>query len=90
MNELKKILDETLFLSEKVANVHWSSHLELIEIFEIFKKITDEESDKEEIIEKIKKLSNNFEIPEDACKTYTKLMQNFLELNNIICIKGQM
>lgn len=80
MNNIKNLLEETLFLSEKVANVHWETHFELIEIFEVFKKINDDKSNKEEIFEKIKKLSDNFKIPEDACKSYTKLMQNFLEL----------
>jgi len=68
-----KEIDELLFFAAKVADVHGPEHSEFIEVNEIVKSLDFTKLDNFKI-EELKKLTNNFEIPEWACNAQTRLL----------------
>ena len=69
----KEELKEMKFFADKVATVHWSIHSEFIEVNKIVKDI-EINNVKKENLTKLKKLTNNYVVPEWACKAQTTLL----------------
>lgn len=76
----KEELKELKFFADKVATVHWPSHSEFIEINEIVKNIVDNTVE-EENLRILRELTNNYVIPEWACKAQTRLMNLLKKLD---------
>ena len=68
---------ELKFFWDKVATVHGQSHSEFIEVNEIIQTIEGEDLSKEKSL-RLRELTNNYVIPEWACKAQTILL-NLLE-----------
>lgn len=72
-NELEFDIKELDLLMLKVSKVHEKKHHELIEINDIYSKLKDSIINKNNeearyYMNKIKTLSNNFELPNDYCQ----------------------
>lgn len=78
IKELNKILPV-------VIRVHGPYHGELNKVGELYTAITSDEKSKEEqlaLAAELKKVSNNFEVPADACPTFGKaykLLKDLIE-----------
>jgi len=80
MLDLKEF-EELKFFANKVAEVHWPKHGEFIEINEIVKNI-DENNIENFDFSELRKLSNNYNIPEWACRAQTTLLNLLKKLDN--------
>lgn len=86
---LVKEIHEISPLTQKVASVHGFGHPELIGISDsveqlISDNVTDVINDEkvDELIERIRNYSNNYELPADACTSYTHLFQKLQKLDS--------
>ena len=74
--ELIKELDKILPV---VARVHGDNHPELQQVVTCYEAIKENPS--KEGFEKLREVTQNYKIPEDACPTYTKAYQNLAALD---------
>ena len=70
-------LKELMFFADKVATVHGPDHWEYITVNEIVKDIEGKDVVNEDLNE-LKNLTNNYVVPEWACRAQTTLL-NLLE-----------
>lgn len=76
----KEELKEMKFFADKVATVHWPDHSEFIELNEIIKNIENNSIEEENLV-RMRKLTNNYIIPEWACNAQTTLLNLLLKLD---------
>ena len=72
-NFTKEDWEQLKFFSDKVANVHGGDHAEYIRVNEIVKDI-DFDNLKKDIFVELRELTNNYVIPEWACRAQTTLL----------------
>lgn len=85
MMSIENAIDELDYLMIKVSKVHGDNHPELLKIKDCYLSIKAAlfKNDKNKVIDEIKKasaLSNDFEIPSDACEAYTRVYKAFKAL----------
>ena len=66
----KEILETLDKIVPVVARVHKDNHPELGEVEKLYNKVKDNPSG--EVFERLREVTKNYEIPADACPTYTK------------------
>ena len=77
----KEEFEQLKFFGKKVAEVHWPEHGEFIEINKIIENINID-NPKNIDFSKLRKLSNNYEIPVWACNAQTTLLNLLKKLDN--------
>lgn len=88
-NELKKEYSKKLELYVPVvARVHGGSHPEFYDVQKLYNKINEKikgtESDKlllQEEFEELRRITNNYTIPEDTCESYEAVYNMLSELD---------
>lgn len=81
-NKIESAINELDLLMYKVSRVHGKNHLELIKINELYPILKNDIINNDyikanEVLNKIKILSNNFNLPSDACSAYTRVYNAF-------------
>ncbi|KAF1301844.1 hypothetical protein [Enterococcus sp. JM9B] len=77
------------FFTDRILKVHGGHHPELAEVRELFVAMKDKtrlnpEADVTNELTRLAQVTNNYEVPEDACEGYRttyQLLQNFQELS---------
>lgn len=68
-----------------IAKVHGSNHPEVHDVKEIYanmyNKVENDDTNLDAEFEELRKVTNNYEIPSDACETYTAVYQNLEKLD---------
>jgi len=77
----KKEFEELRNFANKVAEVHWPDHSEFIEVNDIVKNI-DKENLENTSFSELRELTNNYIIPEWACRAQTTLLVLLKKLDN--------
>lgn len=84
---MKKEIKEQIVVLDKVlptvVRVHGKEHPELSSIMDAYGKfkVSYENGKGEEELAEIRKLSNNYTLPSDACEAYTKVYKAFSEID---------
>jgi len=75
----KKEFEQLKFFAQKVAEVHWPEHREYIDLNEIIQKKDLDDLSKTDF-DRLKSLTNNYEIPAWACNAQTTLLNLLAKL----------
>lgn len=89
-NELKEIYSKRLEqYVPVVSRVHGQSHPEFYEVEKVYNKINEKMKNAEskdlhlkEEFKELRKITNNYEIPDDTCETYEAVYNMLSELDN--------
>ncbi|NLC65800.1 MAG: iron-sulfur cluster repair di-iron protein, ric [Clostridium sp.] len=89
-NELKEIYSKRLEqYVPVVARVHGESHPEFYEVQKVYNKLNEkiksselEDLSLEKEFKELRKITNNYDIPDDTCETYASVYNMLSELDN--------
>lgn len=75
----KEIIAELDKILPVVARVHGENHPELQEVVELYKELKENPS--KDVLEKLRNVTADYNVPEDACPTYEKTYHDLAQLD---------
>lgn len=78
-----------------VARVHGATHPEFLKVYEVYKKINkkikETETDRPDLndeFKELRKITNNYKVPEDTCESYEAVYNMLAELDEAYSNEG--